>query len=125
MARARRTCVEKVWDSSGVASPCPTLAAVDGNRCAPHQRDYEERRGSRQQRGYDARHERIRRRLLPKAIGTLCPLCGEVMDDEQAADGGLHLDHSIPLWVNRQSIPDRIVHARCNLKRPRHPTRSA
>lgn len=121
MPRARRTCVETVYGEGGEAGSCPALAAPEGNRCEPHQQDYERRRGTRQQRGYDARHERIRARLLPKAYGRLCPLCSEVMDHEQ----DLHLDHSIPLWVDASSVPDRIVHATCNLKRPRHPSRRA
>jgi hypothetical protein len=117
MPRARRTCVEVIRNPDGDRL-CPLLA-THGNRCEAHARAAEARRGTRQQRGYDARHDAIRRRLLPRAYNKPCPLCGEVMrrgDD-------LHLDHSIPLWIDRTSIPDRIVHASCNLKRPKHPTR--
>jgi hypothetical protein len=53
----------------------------------------------------------MRRKLLPLAIGTDCPVCGEVM----LADEALDLDHSVPLAVNPDQIAgDRIIHAICN-----------
>lgn len=38
---------------------CP--APVSSGRCADHRRAYERERGTRQQRGYDAAHDRMRR----------------------------------------------------------------
>lgn len=90
---------------------CPELTR--GRRCATHEREAEEARGTRQQRGYDREHELTRAALLPLAYGTLCPLCDEYMYPHQA----LHLDHSIPLSVDTTSKGDRITHAACNLSR--------
>lgn len=44
------------------APGCPTLVPADtrGGRCPEHQRQAEQARGTRQQRGYDARHDRLR-----------------------------------------------------------------
>lgn len=90
---------------------CPELTKA--RRCSTHASEYEQRRGTRQQRGYDAEHEATRRALLPDAYGTPCPLCGEHMYPHQA----LHLDHTTPLAVDSTSKGDRIVHQVCNLKR--------
>lgn len=70
----------------------------------------ERRRASTAARGYGTEHQRIRKLLLPSAIGTSCALCGDVMTAEQPLD----LDHSTPLRVDPASVPDRIVHASCN-----------
>ena len=61
---------------------------------------------SRQSRGYDAAHYRLRRALLPLAWGSPCSLCGEVMlegDD-------VHLDHT-----EDRSGYRGFSHARCNV----------
>lgn len=61
---------------------------------------------------YPPAHAAARRRLLPKAIGKPCPVCGRIM----TADQKLHLDHSIPLWKDPTRRPgDRIIHASCNV----------
>jgi hypothetical protein len=54
----------------------------------------------------------MRRKLLPLAIGTLCPMCGRVMLEGQALD----LDHSVPQRFAGlgRSHGDRIVHRSCN-----------
>lgn len=39
---------------------CPVLIPATRRYCPEHARDYEQRRGSRQQRGYDATHNRLR-----------------------------------------------------------------
>lgn len=44
----RRVCLEH---------GCPTL--TDRTRCGPHERDRDRARGTRQQRGYDAEHDRV------------------------------------------------------------------
>lgn len=112
MPRAARTCRVRR------PTPCPLIATVQG-MCADHakaffkERDAE--RGTRQERGYDTEHDRTRKRLLPKAWGTDCPLCGDVM----VASDDLSLDHTIPLAVDSASKGDRIVHTECNLKRKR------
>ena len=82
-------------------------------RCGPRRQKRRRVKAPRQARGYDQEHYRTRARLLPAAFGTMCPLCGEVMLPGQ----DLHLDHTVPLSVDRTARGDRIVHARCNLRR--------
>lgn len=54
---------------------CPIL--VTGKpRCPTHQREWEKRRGTKQERGYDAHHEQLKVQLTPGAYGQLCPSCG-------------------------------------------------
>lgn len=43
---------------------CPVLTT--GTRCPTHQREQEQRRGSRQRRGYDAEHDRLRAHWAPR-----------------------------------------------------------
>lgn len=64
------------------------------------------------QRGLGADHQRRRRRLLPLAYGTPCPLCGHEMRRDQELD----LDHSIPRSKGGKH-GDRITHASCNRSR--------
>lgn len=59
------------------------------------------------QYGYD--HKKQRAKLLPRAYGKPCPMCGRVMLKTQALD----LDHSLPLILGG-TVGDRIVHAICN-----------
>ncbi len=53
---------------------------ANGPRCTTHTRDRERARGTRQQRGYDANHDRLRAKWAPKvATGRInChnPTCG-------------------------------------------------
>jgi hypothetical protein len=65
---------------------------------------------TREQRGYGYPHRVARSILLPAAIGTPCPLCGELMLSGQALD----LDHRVRLVDDATSVADRIVHAKCN-----------
>lgn len=114
MPRAKRTCRVRR------PTPCPHIATNNG-MCDAHAKEFfkarDTERGTRQERGYDADHDRTRKRLLPKAWGTFCPLCGDIM----VASDELSLDHSTPLAVDRTSKGDRIVHTECNLKRKRKP----
>lgn len=52
---------------------CPTL--TDAGRCAEHQREAEQRRGTARQRGYGTQHER---RFRPGVLAKhpTCVLCG-------------------------------------------------
>ena len=64
-------------------------------------------------KGYDYQHKVTRARLLPKAWGTPCPLCGQVMVKGQALD----LDHALPIALggaNAKPNTMRITHATCN-----------
>lgn len=73
---------------------CPTGQLVDqgarGGCCADCQREREQRRGSRQDRGYGRDHEREREQQLPDAYGQLCRYCGQRMWPHQH----LALDHT-------------------------------
>lgn len=55
---------------------CPTLIPTSG-RCPVHARAHDQARGSRQSRGYDAKHDRLRREWAPLvADGTIqCARC--------------------------------------------------
>jgi hypothetical protein len=68
------------------------------------------RHQSTTERGYGHAHQRQRARLLPHAVGTMCPLCGLPMLEGQALD----LDHSRPRSIDPTSRGDRITHASCN-----------
>lgn len=69
---------------------CPQL--VTGTRCAEHARAFETRRGSRQARGYDAEHDRLRAEWAPAvATGTVrCanPRCGRLISPSAVWDLG-------------------------------------
>lgn len=73
MPRAKRTCSDH---SNGVN--CPKVA-TNGSRCDAHAVAYEAARGTRQARGYDAKHDRERVRWAAKAVAgrVTCWRCGE------------------------------------------------
>lgn len=81
---------------------------TDGSYCARH--DPRRQPGATTARGLGADHQRRRRELLPAAIGTACPLCGQTM----RAGEQLDLDHSLQRRDHPGSVGDRIVHASCN-----------
>jgi hypothetical protein len=61
-------------------------------RCKTHRSAHEKRRGTRQQRGYDATHDRTRTQWEPRvATGTVnCARCHNPITPGQA----WHLDHT-------------------------------
>ncbi len=73
---------------------CPTGALVPtgarGGCCQSCQRARDQRRGTRQERGYGTDHERTRAALLPDAYGQPCRYCGQRMWPHQ----NLVLDHT-------------------------------
>ena len=73
-------------------SRCP-FPATNGNRCEPHAQAYEARRGSRQERGYDAKHVAARVEVAPAVLAGLvnCWRCNEVILPGEEWDLG-HLD---------------------------------
>lgn len=85
---------------------CPTLTAAA--RCDTHRREVERRRGSRQQRGYDAAHDRTRAEWEPiVATGTVrCWRCRQLIAAGTAWDLG-HDD----IDRSKHKGPE---HARCN-----------
>jgi hypothetical protein len=68
---------------------CPTLIPNPG-RCPTHTRAADKRRGTRQQRGYDANHDRLRAQWEPRvATGRVkCWRCGELISPATAWDLG-------------------------------------
>ena len=79
---SKRVCAE---------ADCPVL--IDGpGRCVTHTRAKDKARGSRQQRGYDARHDAERKRWA-KVIARVpvpCARCGQPI----TAGMAWHLDHT-------------------------------
>lgn len=68
---------------------CPETQAE--RRCPAHRRDTERARGTRQQRGYDATHDRLRRSWAPKVerCEVKCARCDQLILPGQT----WHLDH--------------------------------
>lgn len=79
MARAKRIC------------PRPGChRVVQGRYCAEHNREYEAKRGTPEQRGYDATHRALRRQWAPQvATGNVpCWRCGELIEPGERWDLG-------------------------------------
>lgn len=72
MPRAQRICPRP---------GCPHLITT-GRYCPDHARAYERQRGTRQQRGYDLTHERLRARWAARvATGAVpCARCGSLIE---------------------------------------------
>ena len=88
---------------------CPEL--VTSGKCKDCRAEADRARGRRQQRGYDAEHDRIRSALLARFVpGTLCPVCDQPMLAGQALDAG----HSTDLRADPGARADRLEHAHCN-----------
>lgn len=86
---------------------------TNGGRCTDCKREHEKARGTKQQRGYDAEHGRIRARLLADLIdGTPCEGCGEPMRKGQALDAAHPRNR--PLRLDPTSRADHLEHAPCN-----------
>jgi len=79
MARAKRICAK---------AGCPTPAS--GRYCPAHNREYEQARGSREQRGYDHAHRSLRKAFIPEhQSGTLtCWRCHELIEPDEPFDLG-------------------------------------
>lgn len=96
---AKRVCAEP---------DCPAL--TDQTRCPAHTRARDRARGTRQQRGYDASHDAIRRMLVRKLSAgqdLTCWRCGQPIRTEAELHVG-HDDHD-------RSITRGAEHAACNL----------
>lgn len=96
MARAARICPKP---------GCPKIVAR--RYCADHDREYEAKRGSREQRGYGHSHRKARAALVADVQrgAVTCVLCGLAIQPDEP----WHLDHT----------PDRNdyrgpAHAKCN-----------
>ena len=83
MPRARRVCPKP---------GCPNLLHPRERYCPGHQRDYEQTRGTRQQRGYDRHHDKLRAQWAPQvATGQVnCARCHQPIHP----GAPWHLDHT-------------------------------
>lgn len=110
--RRQAVCVQcsALFDTYKPAQRFCTLSCWHAYPKAPRPRRPRKPRPKRDTSGYGAAHQAQRRLLLPLAMFTDCPLCGDPMLPEQALD----LDHSTPLNVAVSGSGDRITHASCN-----------
>lgn len=85
---------------------CPEL--TDSTRCHAHTRAKDRARGTRQARGYDATHTRLRKQWVPiVAAGAVhCTRCHQLITKGQAWDLG-HDDDDRSAYTGPE-------HARCN-----------
>ena len=69
---------------------CPELLAPGQRRCTTHGQQHEQQRGSRQQRGYDRKHDQLRAKWAPiVATGTVkCWRCDEPITSTEPWDLG-------------------------------------
>jgi hypothetical protein len=61
---------------------CPALIPAGARYCPTHAREYETRRGTRQARGYDARHNALRadwQRRIDRGERVVCATCPTVL----------------------------------------------
>ena len=61
---------------------CPTILTQGERYCPRHARDYEQRRGSSTQRGYDSAHRRLRaawQALIDRGEVVHCARCGALI----------------------------------------------
>lgn len=75
---------------------CPTLS--DKARCPAHRREREKARGSRQDRGYDNAHDRLRvdyQRRMDAGERFTCWRCGRPIDPAKWQLGHDDLDRSV------------------------------
>jgi hypothetical protein len=86
---------------------CPNKALVRG-KCTQHAQAAEAERGSRQQRGYDRKHDALRKQWAPiVATGRVkCARCGLLIKAGTKWDLG-HNDEDRTRWTGPE-------HARCN-----------
>ena len=97
---ARRPCIE---------DGCPTITSR--TRCLEHERQADGARGTRQERGYGASHERMRAdyvRRIESGEAVTCWRCGLPIADAH----DMHLGHD----DYDRSVTRGPEHARCNLR---------
>jgi len=88
-----------------------TAVAVRAGRCEKCATAREVARGSASARGYDYEHRVKRARLLPRAYGRACAICGRKMRKGQPLD----LHHIIALRDDRTAKLSDMTHRSCNL----------
>lgn len=88
---------------------CPELVTGSVRRCPEHQAQYEQRRGTRHERGYGSRHDAERSKWAPLVeSGTVrCVRCGKYVDPSHRWSPDHNEDRTGYLGV---------AHATCNLR---------
>ena len=84
---------------------CPELIPSSRRHCATHAREYEQQRGTRQQRGYDADHERLRKQIqtrIDRGHPVPCVTCGVLL---VGRDWDLGHDHDHGGHLGPQCVP--------------------
>jgi hypothetical protein len=91
---------------------CPELGTT--TRCQDHTRKRDRARGTRHERGYDAKHERLRKSWVPRvALGVVeCWRCGERISPLEPWQYG-HCDDNRDVWHGPE-------HRACNLATASH-----
>lgn len=92
---AKRRCPGTITQPNGRTRPCPQLIPPGARYCPTHAREYEARRGTSTQRGYDYAHRRQAEAYRARvAQGTPLPCwrCGKPITDPNDLDLG-HDDH--------------------------------
>lgn len=83
---------------------CPKLQSE--SKCPTHRREHERARGTRQQRGYDANHDALRKQWAPLvATGNVkCWRCKTYIPTEAAWDLG-HVDEDRSRYRGPECVP--------------------
>jgi hypothetical protein len=86
---------------------CPE--PVEAGKCPTHRRAHEQARGSRQQRGYDSNHDRLRAEWAPKVKTgrVICWRCRQLITADEPWQLG-HDDEDRRIWRGPE-------HRFCNL----------
>lgn len=88
---AMRTCPGKVTDPSGRKVNCPRRIPPGARYCPEHAREYEARRGTPEQRGYDQAHRNERQawqQRINAGHTVTCPRCDKLITPDQPFDLG-------------------------------------
>lgn len=101
---AKRVCAEPL---------CPTLVDAGTTRCPTHARAKDKARGTRQERGYDAAHDKLRARWARKvATGSvICWRCGVrigVLDEWHLG----HCDDDRSIYHGPEHAAGNLAHTR-------------
>ena len=81
-------------------------AGARGGRCPACQRDADRARGTRQERGYDAAHDRLRaeyQRHMDAGEAFTCARCGKPLRPDEPWDLG-HDDHDRTKWTGPEHV---------------------
>lgn len=84
---------------------CPTILTNGERRCPRHAKTYERRRGTRQARGYDSQHDRLRedwQRRIDSGEHVVCATCPTVITGRMWQLGHDHVNGG---YLGPQCVP--------------------